>query len=382
MQKKENIENILNASAEMETLWNLPEFLTTLGVEGITITDKFDYDFYYDLYMKLVNKKEYKDNEIYKNLIYLLNSNSKFMAALMTYNREDLEEFSSSIVNTLLIKGIEADIKYLDSNIAYLENLNLEDHMSNEKLSYKYIQKAFIDYLTKLEIIKDTDKYITNDDIFNVILQRGKSSDNMSDKEFEDLANTPVSPEKLKALDDPKVKVAWENPLKNDDRWARILDPGLVYNDEYIEYDADGEATTRITITVYDEEHDQVQQFWFYKENPETVHFKLNYTYTVYDKELTPKTVNIKPFTNKVYTGDGFFHSYKPLNVEEYLEKFYWIRIKTLMEVLWLDFLVIKILKMLKGKDASYEAIAKLMRFYSSIQQHLQRKILKLDEKH
>lgn len=362
---KENYRNYIErVSAEIETLWNLPEFLTLLNVEKITITDKFNYDFYYDLYMELVNKKEYKDNEIYKNLIYLLNSNSKFMTALMTYNREDLEEFSSSIVNTLLIKGIEADIKYLDSNITYLENLDLKDHMSNERLSYKYIQKAFIDYLTKLEIIKDTDKYITNDDIFNIILQRGKSSDNMSDKEFEDLANTPVSPEKLKALDDPKVKVAWEHPLKNDDRWARILNPDLVYNDEYVEYDADGEATTRITITVYDEEHDQVQQFWFYKEHPETVHFKINYTYTVYDKELTPKTVS-KTFTNKVYTGDGFFHSYKPLNVNEYLEKFYWDPYENADGGIVIGLPRNKILKNAEGKDASYESIRKLMQFYN-----------------
>lgn len=365
--KKNYRKYIERVSAEIETLWNLPEFLTMLNVEKITITDKFkfNYDFYYDLYMKLVNKKEYKDNEIYKNLIYLLNSSSKFMTALITYNREDLEEFSSSIVNTLLIKGIEADIKYLNDNIAYLENLDLKDHMSNERLSYKYIQKAFIDYLTKLEIIQDTDKYITNDDIFNVILQRGKSSDNMSDKEFEDLANTPVSPEKLEALKDPNVKVAWENPLKNDDRWARILDPDLVYHDEYVDYDTDDEALTRITITVYDEENVQAQQFWFYKEHPETVHFKLCYNYTVYGKELTPKKINIKPFTNKVYTGDGVFHSYKKLDVEEYLKKFYWDPYENADGGIVAGLSKDMILRDAKNKDASYEAIAKLMRFYS-----------------
>lgn len=362
---KTNYKNYIEQiSLEIEKLWNSPESVTVLGLDAITIEDKFDYDFYYNLYMKLVKKKEHKDNDTYKNLIYLTSSNSKFMTALMTYNREDLETFSSSIVNTLLIKGIQNDIKHINNNIDYLENLKLQDHLTNEKLSYKYIQKAFTDYLLKLDIIKDADNYIANDDIFNILLQRGKSSDNMSEQEFKDLANTEVPSEKLEALEDPKVKVAHENPLKNDDRWARMLDPERFYRDDYVSYDDKGEESTRVTITVYDEENDAVQQFWFYKEKPSIVTFNLSYNYTVYGKELTPRKVIPKPFTNKVYTGDGYYHSYKNLDVEEYLNEFFWDPHKNVDKGIVKGLSKDMILRDAENKDASYESIAKLMRFY------------------
>jgi hypothetical protein len=246
--------------------------------------------------------KHIKDNPHYKQLINMFSTQSGLYKVLKTQNANLLDLSNNYEVIQTINKVIEQQIASLEIDKQTVEDLELGAQDALRSLNYTQIIHEFKQVMTKAKLVDDFDDMIQRDDIFNLLMRRGKSTKDMNKAEFnlETIKRKP--PQMLEALDNKDIKRWYEDARMNDDVYGFVLDSTKVYDAPF----EDG-GETKHNITIYDEENDVTQHITFDRDADgkiSNLKVEINYVYTTQERVYS----KAKTFTRKFnLTGDNAY---------------------------------------------------------------------------
>ena len=301
----------------------------------------------------LNNNQFFAKNRDLETLLVMVDYNGRLERSISVLDMTETEkEKTFTTFKSIIIDGLKQSINNNQEKLKALRKLDVKSkgNISLALLDQKV--KYLLDTVARSDLLYENQE---GQSILNIVSNRSKSSDAMTDDEFKKTASSVMAKEYVDALGDPMATRRYNLATQNDDKYALMLKEDIVYYKPVLRDD----GSMIFVFNFFDQNTQTLQQITLNSKSPKNLKTNFKYTYRyAYQPLVKPRTIELPSLQFVSKTDDNYGNIVTEfLNVSKTIDKFYK---KYTNGVSGED--VYKV----DGKDTSFESLKRVLMFYKN----------------